>query len=93
VLSLIVNLGMWLERFIIIVTSLHADFLPSSWSIYTPTIWDWSMFLGTVGFFLFMMVLFVRTLPMIPIAEVKHLLHNLSHGHEQDKTLPKGEPA
>ena len=49
VLSLFVNVGMWLERFIIIVTSLHRDFLPSSWDMYAPTRWDFAMFTGTIG--------------------------------------------
>ena len=63
--------GMWLERFIIIVTSLHRDFLPSSWGMYTPTRWDWATYLGTLGFFLFAMVLFIRVLPMITIFEMQ----------------------
>jgi molybdopterin-containing oxidoreductase family membrane subunit len=79
VMSLIVNIGMWLERFIIVVTSLHADFMPSSWDMYTPTIWDTLLYVGTMGFFLFGMVLFVRLLPTIPIAEMKHLLHEKLH--------------
>jgi Ni/Fe-hydrogenase subunit HybB-like protein len=87
VISLIVSIGMWLERFIIIVTSLHRDFLPSSWGIYTGTIWDWATFLGTIGFFVFMMFLFVRFVPMIAIAEMKDLLHRVS-GHHKDDTPP-----
>src|SRR6185369_9021601 len=65
ILSLFVNIGMWLERFIIIVTSLHRDFLPSSWEMYYPTRWDFGMFAGTIGLFLTLMFLFVRLLPMI----------------------------
>ncbi len=49
VISLIVNVGMWLERFVIVVTSLHRDFLPSAWGNYAPTFWDWSTFIGTIG--------------------------------------------
>jgi molybdopterin-containing oxidoreductase family membrane subunit len=74
VLSIIVNVGMWLERFVIVVTSLHADFLPSSWGMYYPTIWDYGLYLGTIGFFLMMMFLFVRFVPMISIFEVRMLL-------------------
>jgi molybdopterin-containing oxidoreductase family membrane subunit len=66
-----VNIGMWLERFVIIVQSLHRDFLPSSWGMYAPTIWDWGMFLGTIGFFLANFFLFVRLLPMIAIFEMR----------------------
>ena len=69
-----VNVGMWLERFVIIVTSLHRDFIPSSWQMYYPTRWDFMTFFGTVGLFLTLMFLFVRVMPMIAIFEVKTLL-------------------
>ncbi len=69
-----VNVGMWLERFVIIVTSLHRDFVPSSWQMYYPTIWDFMTFFGTIGLFLTLMFLFVRVLPMIAVFEVKTLL-------------------
>jgi molybdopterin-containing oxidoreductase family membrane subunit len=72
--SIIVNIGMWLERFIIVVTSLAQDFLPSSWGMYYPTIWDMGFFLGTIGFFLALMFLFVRFVPMISVFEVRMLL-------------------
>jgi Ni/Fe-hydrogenase subunit HybB-like protein len=74
VISLIVNTGMWLERFIIIVTSLHRDFLPSSWGRYNATFWDYSTFVGTIGLFLTLLFLFVRFLPMISIAEMRAIL-------------------
>ena len=51
VVALVVNVGMWLERFVIVVTSLHRDFLPSSWGMYYRTIWDWATFIGTIGLF------------------------------------------
>lgn len=70
----VVSVGMWLERFIIVVTSLHRDFLPSSWGMYVPTFWDWATFIGTMGFFTFMMFLFIRFVPMINIFEMKDLL-------------------
>jgi len=83
--SFIVSIGMWLERFIIIPASLHRDFLPSSWGIYTPSLWDWGMFIGTMGMFLLLMFLFVRFVPMISIAEMKDLLHRTKgHGHGHD---------
>ncbi len=72
--SLIVLVGMWLERYVIVITSLHRDYLPSSWGNYSPTLWDWTMFLGTIGFFFALMFLFVRLLPMISIAEMQTLL-------------------
>jgi molybdopterin-containing oxidoreductase family membrane subunit len=77
--AMAVNVGMWLERFIIIVTSLHRDFLPSSWGMFHGTGWDWAMFLGTIGFFLFLMFLFLRFLPMISIFEMRTLVPG---GHE-----------
>jgi len=72
--SLDVLLGMWLERYVIIVVSLHRDFLPSSWGMYEPTIWDIATFAGTIGLFLFLFFLFIRSLPMISIFEVRTLL-------------------
>ena len=74
IISLIVNVGMWLERFVIVVTSLHRDFLPSSWAMFHPTIWDWGLYLGTMGFFVWLIYVFIRVMPMISIFEIKHLL-------------------
>ena len=73
-ISLVVGVGMWLERFVIIVVSLHRDFLPSSWGIYHGTKYDWSMYIGTIGFFLALMFLFIRVLPMISIFEMRTLV-------------------
>lgn len=81
VIALIVNIGMWLERFIIVITSLHRDFMSSSWGMYTPTIWDVLTYVGTFGLFLTGMFLFIRFAPMIPMAEMRHLLHQ-SHEDE-----------
>ena len=72
--SLIVLVGMWLERFVIIVSSLAQDNLPSSWGIFHSTRWDWATYLGTIGLFLFLFMLFIRLLPMISIFEVRTLL-------------------
>jgi molybdopterin-containing oxidoreductase family membrane subunit len=84
-ISLVVSLGMWLERFVIIVTSLNRDFLPSSWAMYSPTMIDLSMFIGTIGFFFTLLFLFVRFLPIISIFEVRTLLPEANvHGHQQD---------
>lgn len=74
VISLVVNVGMWLERFVIVVTSLHHDFLPSSWGNYWPTVWDWATFVGTLGLFVALLFLFLRFLPMISIFEMRTLL-------------------
>jgi molybdopterin-containing oxidoreductase family membrane subunit len=78
-LSIVINIGMWLERFVIVVTSLHRDFLPSSWGMYTGTRWDWSTYLGTIGFFMLLIFLFVRALPSISLFEIREAVH---HGKE-----------
>jgi len=72
--SFVVLVGMWLERFIIVVVSLHRDFLTSSWGMYYPTKWDWMTFVGTIGFFMAAFLLFIRILPMISIFEMRTLL-------------------
>src|SRR5438093_2994993 len=72
--SLVVSAGMWLERFVIIVTSLHRDFLPSSWGIYRGTFFDWSAFIGTLGLFTTLLFLFFRFLPAISIFEMRTIL-------------------
>jgi Ni/Fe-hydrogenase subunit HybB-like protein len=74
IISIIVGIGMWLERFVIIVTSLHRDFLPSSWGMYSPTMWDWTMFIGTIGLFFSLLFLFIRFLPIISIFEMRTIL-------------------
>jgi Ni/Fe-hydrogenase subunit HybB-like protein len=74
IISLIVNVGMWLERFVIVVISLHRDFLPSSWGMYYPTRWDWATYVGTIGLFLTLLFLFLRFLPMISIYEMRTLV-------------------
>ena len=74
VIALVVNVGMWLERYVIIVTSLHRDFMPSAWGIYSGTAWDVATFVGTIGLFLALMFLFIRFLPMISIFEMRTIL-------------------
>ncbi len=73
IVCMFVNVGMWLERFVIVVTSLHRDFLPGSWGMYYPTLWDWMTYIGTIGLFLTMFYVFVRLLPMISIFEIRTL--------------------
>jgi molybdopterin-containing oxidoreductase family membrane subunit len=72
--ALVINVGMWLERFIIIVTSLHRDYLPSSWDMYYPTVWDWATYVGTMGLFFSLLFIFIRLLPMISIFEMRTIL-------------------
>ncbi|HEU5179424.1 MAG TPA: NrfD/PsrC family molybdoenzyme membrane anchor subunit [Candidatus Polarisedimenticolia bacterium] len=84
-ISLVVSAGMWLERFVIVVTSLSRDFLPSSWGMYYPTIWDWTTYAGTIGLFLMLLFLFIRFLPMISIFEMRTILPEAEvegHGHD-----------
>jgi Ni/Fe-hydrogenase subunit HybB-like protein len=77
IIAIVVNIGMWLERFIIVVTSLHRDFLPSAWALYIPTVWDWATFVGTIGLFFALLFLFVRVLPMISIFEMRELVSEM----------------
>jgi molybdopterin-containing oxidoreductase family membrane subunit len=72
--AMAVNVGMWLERYIIVVTSLHRDYLPSAWGMYAGTRWDWALFVGTIGLFFALLFLFVRFLPMISIFEMRELV-------------------
>jgi Ni/Fe-hydrogenase subunit HybB-like protein len=82
VISMFVSVGMWLERFIIIVTSLHRDFLPGSWGMYHGTIWDWGTFIGTMGLFLTLLFLFIRFLPLISIFEMRTIVPGGQRGGE-----------
>jgi molybdopterin-containing oxidoreductase family membrane subunit len=77
VISLVIQVGMWLERFIIVITSLHRDFMPSSWGMYYPTKWDWAVYTGTIGLFLTLFLLFIRFLPALSIFEMRGLAHEL----------------
>jgi molybdopterin-containing oxidoreductase family membrane subunit len=83
VIALFINVGMWTERFSLIVLSLQQDFLPSSWFPYHPTVVDWGILFGTLSFFAFLFLLFLRFIPFVPIAEVKELKAQLSdaEGH------------
>jgi Ni/Fe-hydrogenase subunit HybB-like protein len=81
-IALVINVGMWLERFVIVVLSLHRDFLPSSWGMYYPTRWDYATFIGTIGLFLTLLYLFIRFLPMISIYEMRALVEEHKEGEE-----------
>ncbi|MFA6260865.1 MAG: NrfD/PsrC family molybdoenzyme membrane anchor subunit [Bacteroidia bacterium] len=95
-MSIIVNIGMWFERFVIIVTSLHRDFLPSSWIMYTPTVTEIAILIGSFGLFFTLYFLFCRYLPTINIAEIKSILPTHSHadhgtGHDHHTEIKKGD--
>jgi molybdopterin-containing oxidoreductase family membrane subunit len=97
VISITTNIGMWFERFVITVTSLHRDYLPSSWDYFSPTIWDVLTFIGSFGLFFTLFLLFLRFIPMVAIAEVKgvtpqadpHFYHTHGDGHGE---LPPATP-
>ena len=92
VLALFVNVGMWFERFVIIVTSLHRDYLPSSWGYFSPTLVDVTTFVGTFGLFLTLFLLFVRLLPMIAMAELKGVMpHQAQRARPARAAAAKGE--
>jgi len=82
VMSLNINPGIWMERFVIVVISLTRDFMPSAWGRYSPTVWDYATFVGTLGLFTMLIFLFVRGLPAIAISEMRELVHQDSHGNE-----------
>jgi molybdopterin-containing oxidoreductase family membrane subunit len=82
-IAIVINVGMWLERYVIVILSLHRDYLPSSWDLYSPTFWDWATFVGTIGLFLSLIFLFVRFLPMISGFEMRHLVSHGRQGVEQ----------
>jgi molybdopterin-containing oxidoreductase family membrane subunit len=83
VLSIFINIGMWFERFVIIVTSLHRDFIPSAWGFFSPTLVDITTYLGSIGLFFTLFLLFIRWVPMIAIAELKGVLPEASVHHDE----------
>jgi hypothetical protein len=92
--SIVINIGMWFERFVIIVTSLHRDFLPSAWGYFSPTMWDVMCLVGSFGLFFTMFCLFVRFLPMVATAEVKTVLPQADpHGDRHTGENPHHQPA
>ncbi len=84
--ALSINVGMWLERFVIVIVSLSRDFTPSRWGSYSPTVWDWAIFVGTIGLFFTLLFLFIRFLPMISMTEVRELV---MEGESEPVPLPK----
>jgi Ni/Fe-hydrogenase subunit HybB-like protein len=91
VAAILVNVGMWCERFNIIVTALHRDFLPSKWELYSPTWVDWSIYLGTIGLFSTLFLLFLKFVPAVAATEVKELRHELAH-HAHGPAVAAGGP-
>jgi len=96
VVSIIVNIGMWFERFVITVTSLSRDFLPSSWDYYSPTFWDIALLIGSFGLFFTLFLLFIKHLPIVAMSEVKNILpqadpHHHEHHDEEHKSGEKAQ--
>jgi Ni/Fe-hydrogenase subunit HybB-like protein len=93
IISIVVNIGMWLERFVIVVTSLHRDFVPAAWGMYYPTFWDWSTYIGTIGLFFALLFLFIRVLPMISIFEMRELVSERAEHAADVGVTPVGAEA
>ncbi len=93
IISLLVSVGMWLERYVIIVLSLEREFLPSSWDLYIPTVWDWSLYLGTFGLFFTLLFLFIRVLPMINIFEMRLFQYQEDQRRRAHEAAAHGDPS
>ena len=85
IISIVVNVGMWFERFVIIVTSLHRDYLPSSWTMFQPTFVDAGIYIGTIGFFFVLFLLYSRSFPVIAQAEVKTILKSSGDNYKAER--------
>ena len=83
-MSIVVNIGMWFERFVIIVTSLHRDYVPSSWTMFHPTFVDIGLFLGTIGLFLTFFLLFARFFPVLALNELKSILKTSGESYKKE---------
>jgi Ni/Fe-hydrogenase subunit HybB-like protein len=91
-MSVIVNIGMWFERFVIIVTSIYRDYIPSSWSTYyTPTVWELGFYLGTFGLFFTCYFLFSKFFPVIALSEIKHILKRSGDNYKEKMTVAEQE--
>ncbi len=75
--SILINIGMWTERFVIVVSSLARDYVPAAWGVFVPTVWDWAFLFGTFGLFASLMFLFIRALPIIPAFEMRRLFREM----------------
>jgi len=85
IISIVVNIGMWFERFVIIVTSLHRDYLPSSWTMFSPTFVDIGIFIGTIGFFFVLFLLYARSFPVVAQAEIKTILKSSGETYKKNR--------
>ena len=85
IISIVVNIGLWFERFVIIVTSLHRDYLPSSWTMFSPTFVDIGIFIGTIGFFFVLFLLYARSFPVVAQAEIKTILKSSGETYKKNR--------
>jgi hypothetical protein len=92
IISIVVNIGMWFERYVIIVTSLHRDYLPSSWSMHFPTHIDIGVYIGTIGLFFVFFLLFARFFPVLALNEVKSILKSSGESYKNGPALPHNNP-
>ena len=90
IIAVLIQIGMWGERFMIVVGSLAHEYMPSKWHMYYPTFWDYATFAGTLGLFCFLFLLFVRCLPMISMAEMRELVHKQSHSQPAPAAAAEG---
>jgi hypothetical protein len=93
VVSILVNIGMWFERFVIIVVSLHRAFLPSGWGMFYPTLVDIGILVGSFGLFFTLFLLFIRYMPMIAIWEVKGVVVDQQHAQAAAPSDAAAAPA
>lgn len=84
IMSIIVNIGMWFERFVIIVTSIHRDYLPSSWTMFYPTWVDIGVFVGTIGIFFVLFLMFTRFFPVLALNELKTILKSSGESYKNE---------
>jgi Ni/Fe-hydrogenase subunit HybB-like protein len=91
IIALIVNIGMWLERFVIVISSLATNHIQSKWGMYYPTFWDWATFTGTIGLFLFLIFLFIRFLPVISVFEMRELVSHARHQSTGESMEEEGQ--
>jgi molybdopterin-containing oxidoreductase family membrane subunit len=80
IISIAIVVGMWCERFVIVVTSLHRNHIPSEWGNYTPTLWDWATFAGSIGLFLTLFFIMLRLVPIVPLADMRQLMRDKAAG-------------
>ena len=93
IISIVVNIGMWFERFVIIVTSLYRDYLPSSWSVYySPSIWEIGFYMGTFGLFFTCFFLFAKYFPVIAVAEIKYVLKRSGESYKPEFEKLEAQP-